>query len=116
MDKKRSVNNPLSDLANKPRDFSGSMAANHVSFQVNWAFCKMVELQKTATDYVIVLDVHEDITVADSKENPTRLDHCQIKTDKGGLWTEARLLYRTSKKIRRNGYQPLKSEVPTHAP
>jgi hypothetical protein len=74
------------------------MAANRFTFQVNWAFCKMVDLHRDGHDYVIVLDLHEDVTVGNSATQPSALDHYQVKTDEDGQWTKARLLYRKSQK------------------
>ena len=92
--------NRLDDLVKKkPRDASGARSANRFSFQVHWALCKMLELHGGGHEYLLVLDLHEDVVVLNSEHAPTRIDFNQIKTDDGNGWTLAALLKRKAGKI-----------------
>jgi hypothetical protein len=89
----------LDDLVKKkPRDASGSRSANRFSFQVHWALCELLKLHAGGQDYLLVLDLHEDVMVLNSERTPTRIDFNQIKTDDGDGWTLAALLKRRSGK------------------
>ena len=78
----------------KPRETSGASSANRFSYQVNWAFLKLIELHKAGQEYLIVLDYHDDVVIANSETAPTRVDFYQVKTSRKKDWSEARLVYR----------------------
>lgn len=100
----------LDDLVNKkPRETSGSGASNRFSFQVDWAFSKLIELHKAKKPYLIILDLHDDVVIADADTAPTRFDFYQVKTKTtGGPWREAQLLHRPKPK---KGSKPKKGEL-----
>ena len=52
-------------------------------------------LHKDKTDYVVILDHHEDVVILDSEHQPTCLEGFQIKTAQSN-WTIKALLKRES--------------------
>lgn len=78
----------------KPRETSGSASSNRFSFQVDWAFSRLIELHEANKSFVIILDFHEDVVIGDSDVAPTQLDFFQVKTDTTSPWTESKLLHR----------------------
>ena len=82
------------DLTQKPADTSGASSGNRFSFQIDWAFSKLIELHRAGNDYLIFLDLHDDVVVANSETAPSTVDFYQVKTSKKKEWTEARLTYR----------------------
>lgn len=87
-----------------PRETSGSSSSNRFSFQVDWAFARLIELHKAQTPYVIVLDLHDDVVIGDHGTAPTTLDFYQVKTKTtAGAWSEAVLLRRPTIRKPRKG-------------
>ena len=82
---------PIDLTKKKPRETSGASSANRFSYQVNWALSKLIELHKQGKEYLIVLDFHDDVLVADSEAAPTTIDFYQVKTSRIKDWTLARL-------------------------
>ncbi len=64
----------------RPRESSGSVSANRFDFQRDWALCRLFELQESGTDYVLVMEHHDDIVLLDSSDAPTAVDCYQVKT------------------------------------
>lgn len=77
-----------------PREISGSRAANRFDYQKNWAICLLLELYEDQSDFLLLLDYHDDIAVLDSEENPKLCRFYQVKTKDPGTWTLAQLLTR----------------------
>jgi hypothetical protein len=78
----------------KPRETSGSRAANRFELQKSWALCRLIELHRSGQDYLIVFDYHDDILILDSSSDPQKIDFYQIKSKKYGTWTAANLVKR----------------------
>ena len=79
----------------KPRENAGSMVSNRFDFQKNWAICKLIELAKSNSDFVLAFEYHEDIIILDSSENAKIIDFFQIKTKNKGKFSLKDLLKRT---------------------
>lgn len=82
---------PINDLRdsvikNRPRESGGSTASNRFDFQKNWAICKILELHKNPSDYLLTLEHHDDIIIFDSSTEPKKISFFQVKT-KDGHWT-----------------------------
>lgn len=79
-------------ISKKPREQSGSRSANRFDYQLSWAFCLLLDLEKGNGDYLVVLDYHDDVVVFDSESSPTSADFYQVKSDTRNKWTMTRLL------------------------
>jgi hypothetical protein len=77
-----------------PRERAGSLAANRFGYQLDWALCRLLELHAEGKDYVVVIDLHDDVLVLDSATNPQSVICYQIKTKDAGSWSRANLLHR----------------------
>lgn len=86
-------------LASKaPRETSGSRTSNRYDYQKNWALCKLIELHEVQSDYLLLLDYHEDIIVLDGEIEPNTAEFFQVKTKKQGNWTINALARQPNKK------------------
>src|SRR4051812_13632329 len=81
-------------VAKPPRERAGSLAANRFGYQLDWALCRLLELHAEGKDYVVVIDLHDDVLVFDSATDPQSVICYQIKTKDSGSWSRANLLYR----------------------
>lgn len=82
------------------RERAGGRSANRLTFQQSWGLKRICELHdESVNDYCVLFDVHEDIVVLDSPENPTRSDLYQVKTKTtAGAWTPHALTVREKSK------------------
>lgn len=87
-------------IARPPRETSGARTASRYHFQQNWALCKLLELYSDDSEFLMLLDYHEDIVIFDHESSPEKADFFQIKTKDSGTWTIAQL---TKKKIGKDG-------------
>ena len=87
-------------VAMRPRERGGPIAANRFEYQMNWAFCHLLDLHKAGREYLMVLDYHDDIVVFDSATTPTSIEFFQIKTrgQSKGAWKMKELIYRPKSK------------------
>lgn len=81
-------------VSRKPRENSGGPTSNRFDFQKDWTLCKIIELHKTGSDYLVLCEVHEDITVLDSESEPRTVEFFQVKTTKETKVTLPKLLKR----------------------
>lgn len=89
----------LADLlcTREPREgAAGSTSADRFEFQLNWAFCRLLHLYRSNSDFLVLFDYHDDVVVCDSESTPQQAQFVQVKTRKSGNWTRARLLKRDS--------------------
>lgn len=85
------------------REFSGGPTSNKFQFQKHWALCKLLELHKVKTDYLIIFEYHDDVVVLDSEVAPVHAEFFQIKGKISGNWTIGELTKQEKKKKEKNG-------------
>lgn len=79
-------------ITKEPRDRGGSRASNRLDLQKSWALCQLIELHRNGKDYLLVLELHDDVLVLDSSSDPKFIDFYQIKSKEDGKhWTLAAL-------------------------
>ena len=76
------------------RESGGIVGADRYDYQKDWALCKILDLHAKGSDYVVLCEFHEDITVLDHPVDPLKVTFYQIKTDEKNSWTVQRLVYR----------------------
>ncbi|AWK50546.1 hypothetical protein DIC82_05625 [Clostridium beijerinckii] len=86
-------------VMNKPRENSGSSSSNRFQYQKDWALCKLLELQLSGKEYVLILDFHDDILIIDSDKEPNKAIFYQIKTKKDSSWSLNALIKRGTNEI-----------------
>lgn len=64
-----------------PRERAGSRTANAFDFQKNWALCLLLDCHENRSDYLIILDYHEDIVLFDEETNAKTAEFFQVKTN-----------------------------------
>lgn len=76
------------------KEQGGKHGAKGHEFQRYWALCHLLELDLNGSDYVILLEVIEDVAVLDSENNPAAIDLFQVKKKEGKAtkWTETSLV------------------------
>ena len=84
-------------IENKPTEKGGAINEERLTFQKDWAICKLIELHKNQEDYLMIFEYHDDILILDSCENPTLISFYQIKTKTTGHWRTASLLEKQKK-------------------
>ena len=70
-----------------PRERAGPTSSDRFEYQRDWALCRLLDLHESGADYLIAFDLHEDVIVFDSEENPTGIWFYQVKTRQGKHWT-----------------------------
>jgi len=85
------------------RERDGSRSANRFHFQVDWAICEILRLHETEDDYCVLFEVHDDVVVLDSSDNPLNMHFYQVKTKEDGNWTWHAI---TNRKKLKNSYAP----------
>lgn len=76
------------------RETAGAMASDRFDYQKNWALLHLLQLHQGGADYALLCEFHEDVTVIDSVNEPTRAAFYQVKTDEKNNWTLNRLTRR----------------------
>lgn len=87
----------LSDLFAQvpPRESSGSLTSDRFEYQKDWSLVLLLQLHLSGNDYLLVLDMHEDVVVFDSSSDPQSARFYQVKTLHGEgqkAWTTAALI------------------------
>lgn len=86
-------------LMSLPQGESGGIvASDRFDYQKDWTLCKLLELHESGTDYVVICEFHEDVSIVDHHSDPTKVTFYQIKTDDSKKWTVARLVRRSAGK------------------
>lgn len=86
VDIKKPVEVFFMDLAEKlislpPRETAGGRTSNRYSYQQVWAFEMMLEKMRQSDNFVLIMELHDDVLILDSSVNPSYIDFYQIKTD-----------------------------------
>ncbi len=86
-------------VKNAPRERGGSIAKNRITFEQTWVLCKILEIHWLFNDYLIGIEIHDDVFIANDSQNPTEIDFYQIKTKSiGEKWTVNMLTNKTNSK------------------
>lgn len=56
------------------RENAGSRSSNRFSYQQVWAFDHILDLLSAETDFMLIMEFHEDIFVLNSADNPKKID------------------------------------------
>ncbi len=75
-----------------PTEYGGANAITGFAYQYSWTVCKLIELHKTADDYVVICDYHDDVVVLEGGISSEKVDFYQVKTTQKQPWTLNRLV------------------------
>lgn len=80
----------------KPKENAGSKSSNRFGYQINWGLKKLLMLEESGEDYIMIFDYHDDIVVCNSIKDADFIDFYQIKTKMSGSWAIGTLNSRTN--------------------
>jgi hypothetical protein len=79
-------------LSRPPREAVGAPTANRFGYHRSWALCELLRRHALPSDYVLVMEFHDDVLVLNSSARPTAADFYQIKTLATKMWKQSALL------------------------
>lgn len=82
----------LESILKPVRERSGSIASNRFSFQQDWSLCKLISMEESGKDYVLIFEHDDDLITLDSPTDPKKVNFFQIKTKNSGNWTATELI------------------------
>lgn len=68
-------------LAVPQRENAGARSANRFNYQQVWAFNHILDLIEYESDFLLLMEFHDDVIVLESTSNSETIDFYQIKTD-----------------------------------
>lgn len=88
----------LNPLLSAQREKSGASTFGKYGYQYHWALCKVLDIHDTSDDYIVFIELHEDVLIADSTNaSDVRFEFNQVKDSSSGPYTY-KALTKTSKK------------------
>lgn len=82
-------NNPL---ATAQRERAGAQTFEKYEYQYHWALCRIIGAHENMDDYVVYIELHEDVVLATStQESIARFEFNQIKNVSGTPWSQKKL-------------------------
>lgn len=68
-------------LATPLRENAGSRSSNRFDYQQVWAFNRILEMIEQDKEFLLLMELHDDVIVLDTVSEPESIDFYQIKTD-----------------------------------
>lgn len=79
-------------LAVAQRETSGAQTFDKYEYQYHWALCRLVDAHKNLNDYVVFIELHEDVVFSSSTDKAmARFEFSQIKNISGPALTARKL-------------------------
>jgi hypothetical protein len=79
-------------LATAQRETSGAQTFEKYEYQYHWALCRILGAHENSDDYVVFIELHEDVVLATStNETIARFEFNQIKNTCASAWTPKKL-------------------------
>lgn len=79
-------------LATAQRETAGAQTFEKYEYQYHWALCRILGAHENADDYVVFIELHEDVVLATStNESIARFEFNQVKNVSESAWTKKRL-------------------------
>lgn len=86
-------------LASPQRETAGANTFGKYDYQYHWALCRILGVHEHSNDYVLFIELHEDVLLATSADaSLARFELYQIKNVSGSPWTSKNLTSKKSKK------------------
>lgn len=83
------VSNPL---AAPQRETAGAQTLEKYLYQYHWALCRILDAHEEKNDYVVFIELHEDVVLATSTdESVARFEFNQIKNVSANPWNQKKL-------------------------
>jgi hypothetical protein len=84
-------------FSSPPRETAGPNISTKFDYQKDWSLCKLIELELSGKDYLILFDFHEDLLICDSENSPCKADFFQLKCEDRSNWTISSLTTKNKK-------------------
>lgn len=82
-------------LASPQRETSGAQTFEKYEYQYHWALCRVLSAHETQTDYVVFVELHEDVVFGNSTDEMlAQFEFNQIKNVSGSAYTVKKLTSR----------------------
>lgn len=79
-------------LAAAQRETAGAQTFEKYEYQYHWALCRILGAHEDADDYVVFVELHEDVVLATSTdESVARFEFNQVKNVKATPWNQKKL-------------------------
>ena len=79
-------------LAAAQRETAGAQTFEKYEYQYHWALCRILGAHEAADDYVVFIELHEDVVLATStNETVARFEFSQVKNVRESGWTAKRI-------------------------
>lgn len=79
-------------LAAAQRETSGAKTFEKYEYQYHWALCRILGAHETADDYVVFIELHEDVVLATStNETVAKFEFSQVKNVSESGWTAKKI-------------------------
>lgn len=79
-------------LAAAQRETAGAQTFTKYEYQYHWALCRILGAHETSDDYVVFIELHEDVVLATSTdESVARFEFSQIKNVRANPWNQKKL-------------------------
>lgn len=83
---------PSNPLAVAQREMAGAQTFEKYEYQYHWALCRILGAHENYEDYVVFIELHEDVVLATStKESVARFEFNQIKNVSAKPWNQKNL-------------------------
>lgn len=90
-------------LATAQRETAGAQTFEKYEYQYHWALCRILGAHENSDDYVVFIELHEDVVFATSTDQSVaRFEFNQVKNVNGAPWNKRKLTAAskdTSKKV-----------------
>ncbi|MBG5689166.1 DUF4297 domain-containing protein, partial [Pseudomonas aeruginosa] len=79
-------------LAAAQRERAGAQTFEKYEYQYHWALCRILGAHENSDDYVVFIELHEDVVLATSTdESLARFEFNQIKNVNATPWNQKKL-------------------------
>lgn len=80
-------------LAAEQRETAGAQTFEKYEYQYHWALCRILGAHENSDDYVVFIELHEDVVLATSTdESIARFEFNQIKNISSSPWNQKKLI------------------------
>lgn len=94
-----SQNNPL---ASPQRETAGARTFEKYEYQYHWALCRILGAHENSNDYVVFIELHEDVVLATSSdETLAKFEFNQIKNVSSSPWDSKKLTSKPKDSIKK---------------
>lgn len=89
------MNTAYNPLASPQRETVGARTFEKYEYQYHWALCRILGAHEHSNDYVVFIELHEDVVLATSSDvTLAEFEFNQVKNVSGSPWNQTKLISR----------------------